>query len=124
MTFSVTRSLTQKLFRSSQKTSLQAPRLRIYGWRTRHQGQGVLLFPTVAMRGGDFSALSAPIYDPQTYDPAPRIRQVLPGNIIPANRIDPIAKQLSAYYPAPQNDRLSQNLIFNHPNQEDVGRIN
>src|SRR5438105_2744229 len=80
--------------------------------------------PTVAMRGGDFSALTAPIYDPQTYDPATRIRQAFPGNLIPANRIDPVAKQLIAFYPAPQNDRLSQNFIFNPPNQEDVGRIN
>src|SRR5438552_1095438 len=76
--------------------------------------------PTVAMRGGDFSALTAPIYDPQTYDPVTRSRQVFPGNLVPSNRIDPIAKQLIAFYPAPQNDRLSQNFIFNPPNQEDV----
>jgi outer membrane receptor protein involved in Fe transport len=80
--------------------------------------------PTVAMRGGDFSALTGPIYDPQTYDPATRLRQAFPGNLIPANRIDPVAKQLIAFYPAPQNDRLSQNFIFNPPNREDVGRIN
>jgi len=50
--------------------------------------------PTVPMRKGDFSALAGPIYDPQTYDPATRIRQAFPGNLIPANRIDPVAKQL------------------------------
>jgi hypothetical protein len=76
------------------------------------------------MRTGDFSALSAPIYDPSTYDPTTRTRQVFPGNIIPANRIDPVAKQLMDYYPAPQNGGLSQNFIYNPPNQEDVGRIN
>lgn len=80
--------------------------------------------PTVQMRGGDFSALAGPIYDPQTYDPATRTRQVFPGNIIPANRIDPVAKQLIDFYPAPQNARLSQNFIYNPPNREDVGRIN
>ena len=76
------------------------------------------------MRTGDFSALSSPIYDPATYDPTTKTRQVFPGNLIPANRIDPIAKQLIAFYPGPQNGNLSQNFIFNPPNQEDVGRIN
>ncbi len=80
--------------------------------------------PTVPMRGGNFSALAAPIYDPQTYDPATRTRQPFPGNIISANRFDPVAKQLIDFYPAPQNDRQSQNFIFNPPNREDVGRIN
>ncbi len=80
--------------------------------------------PTVPMRGGDFSALAGPIFDPQTYDPATRTRQPFAGNLIPANRIDPVAKQLIDFYPAPQNDRPSQNFIFNPPNREDVGRIN
>jgi hypothetical protein len=79
--------------------------------------------PTVAMRQGDFSALSAPIYDPETYDPAAKTRQVFPGNTIPANRIDPIAQQFMALYPAPQNSNPSQNFIFNPPNQEVLGRI-
>ena len=80
--------------------------------------------PTVAMRAGDFSAIGRPIYDPQTYDPATGTRQVFAGNLIPANRIDPIAQQLIAFYPAPQNGNLSQNFIFNPPNREDVRRIN
>jgi hypothetical protein len=80
--------------------------------------------PTVPMRAGDFSALANPIYDPQTYDPTTRTRQVFPANIIPANRIDPVAKQLIDYYPAPQNSGLAQNFIYNPPNREDVGRIN
>jgi hypothetical protein len=80
--------------------------------------------PTVAMRTGDFSALANPIYDPQTYDAATRTRQVFSGNLIPANRIDPVAKQLIEFYPAPQNARPSQNFIFNPPNREDIGRIN
>ncbi len=55
--------------------------------------------PTVAMRQGNFSALNLPIYDPATYNATTRTRQVFPGNIIPANRMDPIAKQLINYYP-------------------------
>ena len=80
--------------------------------------------PTVPMRGGNFSALAGPIFDPLTYDPVTRTRQPFQGNIIPANRIDPVAKQLIDFYPAPQNGRPSQNFIFNPPNREDVGRIN
>jgi Carboxypeptidase regulatory-like domain/TonB dependent receptor-like, beta-barrel len=80
--------------------------------------------PTVGMRAGDFSATGKTIYDPQTYDPTTGTRQVFPGNVIPANRIDPVAQQLIGYYPAPQNANLSQNFIYNPPNREDVGRIN
>jgi Carboxypeptidase regulatory-like domain/TonB dependent receptor len=80
--------------------------------------------PTVQMRQGDFSALASPIYDPQTYNLTTRTRQVFPGNIVPAIRIDPVAKQLIDFYPAPQNGGLSQNFIFNPPNREDVRRIN
>jgi hypothetical protein len=98
-----------------------------FAWETLKRRESSTVnntIPTVAMRSGDFSALSAPIYDPATYDPATKTRQVFPGNIIPADRIDPIAKQLITYYPAPQNGFLSQNYLFNPPNQEDVGRIN
>ncbi len=52
--------------------------------------------PTQAMRNGDFSALLAQgtiIYDPATATQvgARVVRQPFPGNIIPANRINPIA---------------------------------
>jgi hypothetical protein len=51
--------------------------------------------PTLAMRGGDFSAVSRVIYDPLTGLP-------FTGNIIPSNRIDAVAKNiLSALYPEP-----------------------
>ena len=79
---------------------------------------------TLAMRTGDFSALASLIYDPASYDATTKTRQLFPGNVIPANRIDPIAKQLIGYYPNPQNGNLSQNFIFDPPNQEDIGRIN
>ena len=65
--------------------------------------------PTAAERGGDLSALLAlgsryQIYDPATIAAAPGgrySRLPLPGNIIPANRINPVAKALLAYYPLP-----------------------
>jgi hypothetical protein len=65
--------------------------------------------PTAKQRNGDFSELLAlgptyQIYDPFTIRPAPNgrfSRTALAGNIIPANRIDPIAKKILAFYPMP-----------------------
>ena len=65
--------------------------------------------PTLAERGGDFSALLAlgaqyQIYDPATIAPAANgrfSRQPLAGNIIPASRIDPVAQRLLQYFPLP-----------------------
>ena len=44
-----------------------------------------------------------PVYDPLTTTPAGSgyVRAAFPGNQIPANRIDPVAKALMAYYPQP-----------------------
>ena len=79
--------------------------------------------PTERMRNGDFSELIAAgitIYDPATAVRRPdgRIeRQPFPGNIIPASRISPIARNYMQYWPAPnqagdiqqQNNFLSAN---------------
>lgn len=78
--------------------------------------------PTVAQRAGDFSALSAIIYDPATYVASPRSRQPFAGNIIPTARLDPVAVKAAAWYPTPQNDSLVQNYLHNPPNQSDVDR--
>ena len=58
-------------------------------------------FPTAAERSGDFSALTntagerVVIYDPLTHLP-------FPGNVIPANRIDPVAAAIMQYLPLAQ----------------------
>ena len=71
--------------------------------------------PIAAWRRGDFSSLLSPslpasqrfiIYDPATTRPDPAnparlIRDPFPGNIIPANRIDPTAAQFLSFYPLP-----------------------
>ncbi len=65
--------------------------------------------PTAEQRNGDFSSLLAlgsqyQLYDPATIAPAASgrfSRQPLPGNRIPASRLDPMARKLMAYYPAP-----------------------
>lgn len=68
-----------------------------------------LTVPTVQRRQGDFSDLLQlgdlyQIYDPLTARVAAGHRfqrDPLPGNIIPAARMDPIAKKLVNYYPLP-----------------------
>jgi len=57
--------------------------------------------PTDALRRGDLSASVNPIYDPMTGNPDGTGRTPFPGNIIPQNRIDPIAAKLAALLPLP-----------------------
>ena len=57
--------------------------------------------PTVAMRNGDFSAVTQHIYDPTTGDVGGNNRVVFANNQIPAERISSIAKQLLAFIPLP-----------------------
>lgn len=42
-----------------------------------------------------------------------------PGNIIPANLIDPIAAKLINLYPTPINGSLSSNYLYDGPDDED-----
>ncbi len=61
--------------------------------------------PTAAMRAGDLSALSAPVYDPATGQP-------FPNNQIPASRLDPSALALLALYPQPNQPGDRQNYHY------------
>jgi hypothetical protein len=67
----------------------------------------VFSVPTAAQRNGDFSALLSQgiiIYDPATAftNSAGRVERLpFPGNVIPSNRISPIAQNYMKYYPAP-----------------------
>ena len=78
--------------------------------RTRQETSDTLLstVPTLANRQGDFSDLRTstghlvPIYDPLT-------RQPFPGNIIPRDRLDPVALAAIQYYPAPNRPGTSAN---------------
>ena len=64
--------------------------------------------PSAAMRNGDFSELLAlgegyRIFDPSTavVSGSRRVREPFPNNTIPANRIDPIARNYLNYFPLP-----------------------
>ncbi len=54
--------------------------------------------PTLAQRKGDFSD-GVPIYDP--FNLVNGVKQQFPGNQIPLDRIDPVARAASAYWPIP-----------------------
>lgn len=82
------------------------------GYEGLHIGRQPTFFatvPTMDQRRGDFSALLAlgsnyQFYDPYTTRPAANgrfSRTPLPGNIIPASRLDPIAQKIVAFYPQP-----------------------
>ncbi len=62
------------------------------GSRIRSNGSSQSTVPTAAQLGGDFSAMSTKIIDPQT-------GKQFPGNIIPKNRLDPASLKLATYLP-------------------------
>jgi hypothetical protein len=73
--------------------------------------------PTMAERTGDFSGLTPQgiptpaIYDPQTITVVNGKIQgtQFPGNVIPANRLDSVAKNILSFYPAPNCHYLTYN---------------
>lgn len=75
--------------------------------------------PTLEMRNGNFSELDEIIYDPASFDPATGRRQPFPNNIIPEERIDPIARMAAAWYPDPQDSDLTNNFLFNPADDSD-----
>src|SRR5262249_13889789 len=87
--------------------------------------------PTQAMRNGDFSALLAQgtvIYDPLTATQVGGgvVRQPFPGNIIPSNRINPIAANALKYFPLPNQAADNQgrnNFFYVNPRTDDFYSI-
>ena len=67
-------------------------------------GGGRANVPTAAMRAGNFSGANFVIRDPLTGQP-------FPGNVIPANRIDPVAQRmLDFFYPLPNQGTLATGM--------------
>ena len=59
------------------------------------------IIPPAAYRTGDFSASPTTIYDPLTGNPDGTGRTPFVNNVIPANRVSPIARAILANVPAP-----------------------
>ena len=73
-------------------------------WERTTRRQSASAFRTIpsdALRNGDFSGTGALIYDPATGSPDGTGRQLFPNNRIPADRIDPAARQMIQLLPAP-----------------------
>ena len=77
------------------------------GTRRRQAVTSTTLVPTLKERAGDFSGLPVTIVDPITKIP-------FPGNMIPANKINPVGAALANLYPVPNNTDPSRNFI-GHP---------
>ncbi|MEO7144209.1 MAG: carboxypeptidase regulatory-like domain-containing protein [Bryobacteraceae bacterium] len=73
------------------------------------------LVPTAAQRNGDFSGLSTAIKDPLTGAP-------FPGNVIPANRVDPSTAYFLQFIPVPNSG--PNNFIYSAPFQSDSDQGN
>jgi len=95
------------------------------GSRRRAVGNPITSVPIAEWRNGDFSNLRnaagalIQIYDPATTAPNPNgsgfVRQPFPGNVIPANRIDGVARNVLSFFPQPNlppNNRFTQSLNY------------
>jgi hypothetical protein len=73
------------------------------GYKTNTIDDAVVRVPTQRELSGDFSQSGVTIYDPLTTRPNPNgsgfIRTPFPGNVIPANRISPVAAAMRQYWP-------------------------
>ncbi|MGO8792451.1 MAG: hypothetical protein ACLQVL_34400 [Terriglobia bacterium] len=116
------------------------------GVRERIFRANLLTVPTVEQRQGDFSqtvdpsGYILPIFDPaQTapnpaYDPTQAVstgnlqylRAQFPGNVIPTNRLSPVAQQALTLYPVPNTDIgpfFQNNYFSNSPQIDDADGI-
>lgn len=83
------------------------------GLRIHESSSAILSEPTAALRSGDFTGFPDIIYDPSTYDPATSTRQPFADNLIPTDRIDPVAQSLLAAMPLPNLPGETNNLRIN-----------
>jgi outer membrane receptor protein involved in Fe transport len=85
------------------------------GMRQRQSFSRLTTVPTDANRAGDFSATGASLYDPATGAPNGTGRQLFPGAIVPAARIDSISKQILGLVPEPNRPGTANNLFLSAP---------
>jgi len=103
------------LYDGRDKTFFSVGYERIKDVRPRFDAGGDSWVPTEALRNGDFSAYSSniTIYDPMTRKPTGTGQYTgtaFPGNIIPPDRISPVAKAILQYYCLPKNPGLAGNI--------------
>ncbi len=79
------------------------------GTNDRQLGNRFLTLPTAEMRNGDLSGGGLGIYDPATGNAIGQNRTAFGGGIIPAARIDPIAKLILKDLPLPNRAGFANN---------------
>ncbi len=88
--------------------------------RQRSADPGVVTFPIMDIRGGDFTKLyngsgqQVLIYDPYSTK-ADGSRTPIAGNRIPASQLDPVAVKLLSYYPPPTSTGVGPAQANNNP---------
>ncbi|HVG39114.1 MAG TPA: carboxypeptidase regulatory-like domain-containing protein [Pyrinomonadaceae bacterium] len=94
-------------------------------YRERLPAPRVVSVPTLLERQGDFSQSGITIYDPLTTrvdpnDPTRFTRDPFPGNIIPANRLNPVGLAVANGFPSPNTGAAGArfNNFINSPNLE------
>jgi hypothetical protein len=108
-----------KLYNGKDKTFFLFGYEGIRDSRPRFDAGASVYVPTAALRNGDFSAFASNI---TIYDPLTRVNtgttanpiytaQPFAGNIIPASRINPVAKAILTYYSAPKSSGLLGNIF-------------
>ena len=97
------------------------------GIRVRSAANLLTTVPTAAFRTGDFSSQSAThqIYDPQTGGAGGVGRTPFPGNIIPANRLNPVVQSLLSKLPSPTQPGTDNNFLATqiNPINQNLGTI-
>ena len=90
------------------------------GTKIRVTNTNTSTIATVGMRRGDFSDLFTQrrlaIIDPKTGTP-------FTNNLIPADRIDPVAQTLINLYPIPQNSNVGSNFVYQSPAPQDANKF-
>jgi carboxypeptidase family protein/TonB-dependent receptor-like protein len=84
---------------------------------------GTYTVPTQRMRQGDFSEWADLVYDPLTATGGNNQRTPFPGNVIPANRINPVAANFVKYYPEPNQPGLEDNYFSNQLRPYDYNAV-
>ena len=69
--------------------------------------------PTAKMRSGDLSEFSTLIYDPLTATGSTNTRKPFNGNLVPANRINAVARAYLSLYPEPNRPGFTGNYFTN-----------
>jgi trimeric autotransporter adhesin len=91
-------------------------------YKTLTSRNALLTLPTARELTGDFSQSGVTIFDPLTTRPDPAnpgrfIRDPFPGNAIPANRINPVAKAVSQFFPNVPSGTSSTASLIDRANQ-------